>query len=107
MVWFYLAVAIVAEVAGTVSLRLSEGFSKPIPSIVVVVGYMSSFVLLAVVLQRGLALGVAYGVWAASGVALVAVIGAAFLGDSLTWLQVAGLVAVIAGVVAIEAGGVH
>jgi small multidrug resistance pump len=107
MVWLLLAGAIVSEVIGTISLRLSEGFSKPIPSVVVVVGYVVSFVLLAQVLQRGMAVGVAYAVWSAVGVTLVALFGAAFLGESLTPVQIAGMVAVIGGVVALELGAAH
>lgn len=84
MTWVLLACAILAEVTATISLRLSEGFSKIAPSVVVVVGYVTAFTLLALVLKRGMAIGVAYGIWAAAGVALVALIGAAFLGDSLT-----------------------
>ncbi|WP_445190319.1 DMT family transporter [Pseudonocardia sp. Cha107L01] len=104
MVWVLLAGAILSEVTATISLRLSEGFSKAIPSTVVVVGYLLSFVLLAQVLKRGLSVGVAYGIWAAVGVSLVALIGAVFLGESLTWIQVGGLVLVIAGVVAVQSG---
>jgi small multidrug resistance pump len=104
MVWVLLAGAILSEVMATISLRLSEGFSKAIPSTVVVVGYLLSFVLLAQVLKRGLSVGVAYGIWAAVGVSLVALIGAVFLGESLTWIQVGGLVLVIAGVVAVQSG---
>jgi small multidrug resistance pump len=104
MVWVMLAGAILSEVMATISLRLSEGFSKAIPSTVVVVGYLLSFVLLAQVLKRGLSVGVAYGIWAAVGVSLVALIGAVFLGESLTWIQVGGLVLVIAGVVAVQSG---
>ncbi|MBZ2408893.1 QacE family quaternary ammonium compound efflux SMR transporter [Streptomyces sp. L06] len=107
MTWVLLACAILAEVTATISLRLSEGFSKIAPSVVVVVGYVTAFTLLALVLKRGMAIGVAYGIWAAAGVALVALVGAAFLGDSLTPIQYGGLVLVAAGVVALEAGGAH
>lgn len=107
MTWVLLACAILAEVTATISLRLSEGFSKIAPSVVVVVGYVTAFTLLALALKRGMAIGVAYGIWAAAGVALVALIGAAFLGDSLTPVQYGGLVLVAAGVVALEAGGAH
>ncbi|MFF8456380.1 DMT family transporter [Streptomyces albidoflavus] len=107
MTWVLLACAILAEVTATISLRLSDGFSKIAPSVVVVVGYVTAFTLLALVLKRGMAIGVAYGIWAAAGVALVALIGAAFLGDSLTPVQYGGLVLVAAGVVALEAGGAH
>ncbi|WP_329109292.1 multidrug efflux SMR transporter [Micromonospora sp. NBC_01699] len=102
-----LGIAILSEVTATIALRISEGFSKLVPSIIVVVGYVIAFALLAEVLKRGMPVGVAYGVWSAIGVALVAVIGAAFLGDSLTWIQVGGLVLVIAGVAALELGARH
>ncbi|MHA4816419.1 DMT family transporter [Streptomyces aculeolatus] len=107
MTYVLLIGAILSEVTATVSLRLSEGFSKIIPSIVVVIGYLTAFTLLSLVLKRGMSIGIAYGIWAAAGVALVALIGAAFLGDGLTGIQIGGLVLVAAGVVALEAGGAH
>lgn len=103
--YLLLAVAIVAEVAGTVCLQLSSGFTRLWPSVVVVVGYAIAFVVLAVVLKRGLPVAVAYAVWSALGVALVAGIGAIWLDQPLTAVQVLGLALVVAGVVAIEAGG--
>ncbi|MFK3984227.1 DMT family transporter [Micromonospora sp. NPDC050397] len=107
MVWILLGGAILSEVTATIALRISNGFSKLVPSVIVVIGYLIAFGLLAEVLKRGMPVGVAYGVWSAIGVALVAVIGAAFLGDSLTWIQVGGLVLVIAGVAALELGARH
>ncbi|HEY9413511.1 MAG TPA: multidrug efflux SMR transporter [Pseudonocardia sp.] len=103
-VWVLLGGAIVSEVCATISLKISDGFSRLGPAVVVVVGYLASFVLLGMVLKRGMSVGVAYGVWSACGVALVALIGVAFLEEGLTWVQVGGLVLVILGVVAIEAG---
>ncbi|MBW0106436.1 multidrug efflux SMR transporter [Pseudonocardia sp. KRD291] len=102
-----LALAILLEVAGTVSLRLSEGFTRLVPSVVVVVGYLSAVALLSQVLKLGMPLGVAYGIWAAAGVALVAIIGAVFLGDGLTAVQIGGIVLVIGGVLALELGAAH
>ncbi|MDQ3887151.1 MAG: multidrug efflux SMR transporter [Actinomycetota bacterium] len=104
MTYLALAGAIVLEVMGTISLRLSDGLSRPVPTILVAIGYLGAFTLLAQVLARGLPVGVAYAIWAGVGVALVALIGAAFLGDALTWVQVAGLVLVIVGVAALELG---
>jgi small multidrug resistance pump len=95
VMWFWLAGAIVAEVTATVSLRYSEGFSRPLPSLVVVAGYAIAFVALSQALERGMPLGVAYGVWAALGVTLVALIGATFLGEPLTWVQVVGIALVV------------
>jgi small multidrug resistance pump len=102
--WLFLAGAILTEVAATTALKLSEGFTRLVPSIVVVIGYVSAFVLISQALVRGMPIGVAYGVWAAAGVALVAITGAAFLGESMTWVQVGGVALVIAGVLALELG---
>jgi small multidrug resistance pump len=107
MPWLFLVGAILAEVTATTALKLSEGFSRLVPSIVVVIGYVTAFGLLSQALTRGMPVGVAYGVWAAVGVALVAVVGAAFLGESMTWVQVGGIALVIAGVLAIEMGARH
>lgn len=107
MVYLLLAIAIVSEVVGTIALRLSEGFSKVIPAVVVVIGYAAAFVLLARVLAMGLKVGVAYGIWAACGVALVALVGRLFLGETLSWVQVGGIALVISGVVALEFGAVR
>ncbi|GAA3735983.1 DMT family transporter [Salinactinospora qingdaonensis] len=107
MPWLLLVGAIVCEVTGTIALRFSEGFTRLGPSLVTLVGYVAAFVLLAHVLKQGMNIGVAYGVWAAVGVALVALIGALFLGDSLTWIQVGGVVLVILGVMALEMGAAH
>lgn len=104
MPWLFLAGAIVTEVAATTALKLSEGFTRLVPSIVVVIGYIAAFGLISEALVRGMPIGVAYGVWAAAGVALVAIIGAAFLGESMTWVQVGGVALVIAGVLALELG---
>jgi small multidrug resistance pump len=100
-----LAVAIVAEVTGTVSLQLSHGFTRLWPSVVVVVAYGLSFVALAMVLKRGLPVAVAYAIWSALGVALIAAIGVLWLDQRLSLLQVLGLLLVVAGVVALELGG--
>lgn len=103
--WGWLALAVGAEVTATVSLRASEGFSRLVPSLITVAGYALAFFSLSQALSRGMALGIAYGVWAAAGVALVALIGAFFLGESLTWTQAGGLLLIIGGVLALELGG--
>ena len=107
MPWLFLVGAILTEVAATTALKLSEGFTRVVPSIVVVIGYIMAFGMLSQALTRGIGIGVAYGVWVAAGVALVAIIGALFLGESMTWVQVAGIALVIAGVLALEVGAHH
>jgi small multidrug resistance pump len=107
MTYVLLAAAILCEVAGTLSLRASEGFSKPAYAITFVVGYLIAFTLLAIVLNRGLPVSVTYALWAGTGVALVAALSVPIFGESISGLQVAGFVLVIGGVVAIELGGAH
>ncbi|MFC5947890.1 DMT family transporter [Pseudonocardia lutea] len=102
--WFWLAGAILAEVTGTVALRFSQGFSRLWPSVIVVLGYGIAFYSLSQALKGGIAIGVAYGIWSAVGVALIAIIGAVVLKESLTWVQIGGIVLVIAGVLALELG---
>lgn len=107
MTLLFLALAIATEVTATVSLKLSEGFTKPAPSIVVVIGYGAAFFFLSQALKRGMAIGVAYGIWSAVGVAAIAAIGVLFLGERLTLIQVGGIGLVILGVLALELGGAH
>ncbi|CAM06372.1 small multidrug resistance pump [Saccharopolyspora erythraea NRRL 2338] len=107
MAYLLLAVAILSEVTATVSLKLSEGFSKPVPSVMVVVGYLAAFAALGAVLKLGLPVGVVYAIWAGAGVALVAVIGAVFLGETITPVQIGGVVLIVGGVLALEMGGAH
>jgi len=102
--WAFLGGAILVEVTGTLSLRATDGFTRPLPSLVVLVAYAAAFVLLSRALRLGMPLTVAYAVWSAVGIALVAVVGWVGRGESLTWVQLAGLLLVAAGVAALEAG---
>ncbi|MBP2367511.1 DMT family transporter [Pseudonocardia parietis] len=107
MAYLLLAGAIVLEVMATINLRLSEGFTRLVPSVLVVIGYLGAFGLLSQVLAAGVPVGVAYGIWAAAGVALVAIIGAVLLGDTLTPVQFGGIALVVAGVLTLELGAAH
>lgn len=104
MKWILLGAAILSEVVATTSLKYSEGFTRWLPSTVVVVGYLVSFVLLAKVLTTGLPIGLVYALWAAAGVFLVALLGVLLFHERLSALQVAGLVLIVAGVAALQSG---
>jgi small multidrug resistance pump len=104
LTWLLLAAAIAAEVCATVSLKLSDGFTRIAPSAVVVAGYLASFVLLAQILSRGMNLGVVYAVWSALGIAVIVLIDAFWFHERLSPLQVAGLFFVVAGVAALQLG---
>ena len=100
--WALLIAAIAVEVAATLSLRASQDHSAWLA--VVVAGYVGSFVLLTLVLRIGMPIGVAYGVWGASGTAATAVLAAAIFGDPFTWPIVMGIGLIIAGVLLVELG---
>ena len=104
MTWLLLGGAIVSEVAGTLAMRQSDGMRKRVWVAPVAGAYLVAFVLLWLTLDAGLAVGVAYGIWAATGVALTAVAGRILFGDPLTPVMVVGIAAIAAGVLVIETG---
>jgi small multidrug resistance pump len=106
--WLALAGAILVEVVATLSLRASDGFRKKAWIVPVILGYLASFYLLWVSLSLGMPVGIAYGVWTACGVALVAVIARVLFKEPLTWVMMLGIALIVTGVLTIElAGAVH
>jgi small multidrug resistance pump len=105
MAWVFLAMAIVFEVTATLSLRAAEGFAKLGPTVIVVCGYVVAFWSLGQCLQRGMSLGVAYGIWCGIGIALVAVLGKLLFDDGLSRVTVLGIVLIILGCVVVQLGG--
>ena len=105
MSWLALAGAILVEVFSTLGLRASEGFRKKRWIAPVLIGYVTSFALLWLTLSLGMPVGIAYGVWSACGVALVAVLARALFAEPLTRVMVAGIGLIIAGVLVIELFG--
>lgn len=97
MQWLYLGLAIVCEVIATSALKSSNGFSRLLPSVIVVVGYSVAFYSLSLAL-RTLPVGIAYAIWAGVGIALIAVIGLLLHGQSLDRAAVAGIGLIVAGV---------
>jgi small multidrug resistance pump len=97
-----LAVAIVSEVLATLSLRAA--LDHPVWFVAVAVGYLAAFALLSAVLAAGMPVGVAYGIWAACGVALTAVLAALVFDDPLTRRIGLGIALVIVGVLLVELG---
>ncbi len=104
--WLLLIVAIFFEVAGTTAMKLSDGFTRLVPSVALFVCYGFAFVALTFVL-RYMEVSIAYAVWAGLGTALIAVIGIVFFGESVTALKLVSLLLVIAGVVGLNLSGGH
>jgi small multidrug resistance pump len=102
--WFMLAVAIAAELGATTALKFSEGFTKLGPSSLVVVGYGLAFYLLAQVLKTQ-EVGIVYAIWSGAGLAIIALIGVVFLGESVSLYKIAGLIAILVGVLLLNLAG--
>ncbi|WP_120493789.1 DMT family transporter [Microbacterium phyllosphaerae] len=107
MTWLILTGAIITEVAATLSLRASEGLRKKRWIAPVAVFYIAAFSLLTFALNEGMPIGIAYGIWAASGVALTAIGARVFFKERLTWRMMAGIVLIAVGVLVIELGTAH
>ena len=101
MPWLYLGTAIVAEVIATSVLKASDGFTRLIPTLVVLIGYATAFYFLSLTL-RTMPLGIAYAVWSAVGIALVSVIGWLLYKQSLDIPAIIGIGLIVAGVVVIN-----
>lgn len=101
MAYLYLAIAILAEVAATTALKASEQFTRPLPSVLVILGYGLAFYMLALVL-RTIPVGIAYAIWAGVGILLVALAGAVIYREIPDWPAVIGMTLIIAGVVIIN-----
>jgi small multidrug resistance pump len=103
-VWLVLAVAVLAELAGTVSLKASNGLREPVWA-VTAAGSLGVALLLLGVLLRRRPLGIVYAVWSGAGAVLSAVAGLARYGERLTLIQLAGLTCVVVGILMLEARG--
>ena len=105
MAWAYLAVAILCELAATLSLRSAVNDRRWYA--VVAPGYLLAFVFLSLTLAAGTPLGVAYGIWAAVGVAVIAILGRVVFKERFTWVMGVGVALVAAGVLLVELGAQH
>ncbi len=99
--YIYLAIAITAEVIATTSMKALAGFSRPLPLLLVVVGYSVSFWMLSLVVKT-IPVGIAYAVWAGLGIVLVSIAAALIYGQKLDLPAVLGMGLIIAGVAVIQ-----
>jgi small multidrug resistance pump len=104
MRWAFLVGAIVTEVTATMALRQSNGLRKRIWVVPVIAGYVLAFTLLALALRSGMAVGVAYGTWAAVGIAVTSILARLLFHEPLTRTMAAGLLLIAVGVLAVEVG---
>ncbi len=99
--WLLLALAIVAEVVGTSALKASDGFTRLLPSVVVVVGYVVSFYCLSLVL-RHIPVGITYAVWSGLGIVLITLAAFVLYGQRIDLAGWIGMGLIIAGVLVLN-----
>jgi small multidrug resistance pump len=104
MGWVYLVVAIALEVSGTTCMKLSDGFTRVVPSVLMFVFYLLSISSIAVALKT-IGVGVAYAIWSGLGTALIAAIGIFAFREPVTALKLFSIALIIAGVVGLNLGG--
>ena len=104
--WILLLFAITSEVIGTSSLKLSEGFSKPIPTLVVLVAYSTSMLLLSRVVQT-IPLGITYALWSGIGIIAIVLVGLFAYKQALSPGQLVGIATITAGVIIVNLTGKH
>jgi small multidrug resistance pump len=96
--WLYLFIAIISEVVATSALKASQGFTRPMPSILVIAGYAAAFYFLSLTLNS-IPLGVAYALWSGVGILLVSFAGVMLYHQTLDLPAILGILLIVAGVV--------
>lgn len=104
--WFYLAGAIVLEAAGTTSMKLSDGFTKLVPSILIFLFYAASFVALTFAL-KGIDVSLAYAIWSGIGTVIIVTIGIVYFQEPATALKLVSIGLIVLGVVGLKLSGVN
>lgn len=104
MAWILLSIAIAAEIFGTLSLKASDGLSKLMPSLGVLIGYATAFTLMALSLKK-LDVGITYAIWSGVGIIGAAIGGVVFFDQHLSRMTMIGMAIIITGVVVMNLGG--
>ena len=99
--WIFLCVAIIAEVIATSALKSSEGFSKPIASVIVVLGFIIAFYCLSLTLKT-IPVGIAYAIWSGVGIVLVTIIAWIVFDQKLDVWGIIGIALIMSGVLVLN-----
>lgn len=101
MAWVLLLAAIVLEVCGTTCMKISAGFTRLVPSLLLFVFYVAAFTCLTFAVKV-IDISMAYAIWAGLGTALIAIIGFWYFGESVTPLKIGCIMLIIVGVVGLN-----
>jgi small multidrug resistance pump len=101
--WLCLAGAIALEIAGTISMKLSQGFTRTLPSVLIFVFYAGSFTLMTVAVKK-IDVSVSYAIWSGVGTTAIALIGVYWFREALTTMQIASIILIVTGVIGLRVG---
>ncbi|WP_026677183.1 DMT family transporter [Fictibacillus gelatini] len=104
MHWIYLCLAILFEVAGTISMKLSNGLTKPIPSASMIIFYLSSLSVLTLALKT-IEISVAYAIWSGMGIVLITAFGFLYFQESISFVKIFAILPILIGVVTLNISG--
>ncbi|MBP1933129.1 DMT family transporter [Ammoniphilus resinae] len=104
MSWVYLLLAILTEVSGTTAMKISQGFSKLLPTVLIFVFYGLSLSLLTLALKN-ISVSIAYAIWAGLGTAIIALIGIWWFREPVTLMKIISILLIIAGVIGLNLSG--
>src|SRR5882762_742807 len=104
MQWLFLLLTILSEVAGTTSLKFSQGFTRPLPALLVIVFYGLSFYLLSLTLKK-MEVSIACAIWSGLGTALVTVVGILWFKEPAIAIKIISIGLIILGVIGLNLGG--
>src|SRR5215468_5816896 len=103
MTYLWLALAILFEVGWAVEMKVSNGFSRLVPTVATVVMYLLSVVFLALATKR-MDIGIGYALWAGSGVALIAIVGMTYFKEPVTALKAVSIGLIVLGIIGLQLG---
>lgn len=106
MSWVYLIIAIITEVIGTTNMKLAQGFTKVVPSILMVVFYIICFAFITLALKK-LDVSITYAIWSGVGTALIAAIGFFYFKEPVTAIKIVSIALIVIGVVGLALAERH
>ena len=106
MSFFYLLIAIICEVIGTMLLSVSENFTKPLPTITFTISYILAFYLLTFAIND-IPIAIAYAIWSGLGIFCISILSYFIYGQILQWQSIFGLLLIVLGVIIVNSYSVH
>ena len=106
MEWIYLFIAILLEILGTTFMKISNGFTKILPSVGMILAYLFCFIFLSKALNK-IPVSIAYAIWAAAGITIISIIGILVFKESITIIKAVSIAFIVIGVIGLNLSSIH